>query len=877
MTNSISTLYQCWGKADRHGSGWEPALYHMLTVGIVAKELYNSLPSRLQLRIAKGFGLNKEALRDILPIIASFHDLGKISVGHQLLRDDLACVSQLKSLDFQFDKNCDLNHKQVAFSYIKQALDQIAICNANDRSSAACIAFALAAHHGELYAVDSDRISDDEPWDILRNLATEHITRVFEYKKDKQIEVKSLSALLLLTGITVLADWIGSSVEFFPYASVADWNDIGRFIKDRREKASKAISYLGFNARLKEESAFNSVFDGKSPNAAQEIAFEVASQLTHPLLLVVLSSTGSGKTEIPLGMFARSAMKEDLRGLYFALPTQGTANQNFQRLRGFTDRLSFIGNPQLHLLHSAAEIDETYGKLKTCIDDGLTSEDGTVTASEWFSTTKKGLAGTFGGGTIDQALLSVLRVKWMPLRFFALAGKMVVFDEIHSYDTYMTRSINRFLEWAPYTETSVVALSATLPQKAVKNLLKSFAPNTDLPDVIPYPCVVGVDKTGVISLMQIPSEEFKTSAILSPLLVDSQYPLEAIVCKIEHLFSEEEGNLAVIMNTVGEVQALATRVQQSEVLRDIELIVYHSRFTVTDRATIEEKIRRKYGKEGFSNGQRPKRSIVVATQVLEQSLDVDFDFMISWLAPIDLLLQRLGRLQRFLRLYPRPVDRVLYVAMMDILTGNIRFGVSGLVYFPDILQKTAKLFIDGGEYRCLSLLLPESASSLVEAVYGEQDIDVITKWEQDRIGRQLGEIYLAEEYLLNQAHGDGGIEKDPFSIVSCIRDASDETRISSRLADVSVTVVLLSQRDSSPTAYGHSEYALSLWKKSLPVRNRGLVEELLKVASPLEWQNIPLLRNCLPLYLEKVARFGSYEVSYDGVLGLEIRRSTKGK
>ncbi len=875
MKDLVSIIYQCWGKADWKGSDWEPAILHMLTVGIVARELYNSLPRRLRVRIAKGFGLNEKTFRSILPILASLHDLGKISPGHQLLREDLSCVTQMKDMGFSFAKNRDLNHKHVAFSYIKQALDQMALCTA-DGGSPAFVAYSLAAHHGELYAVDPDRISDDEQWAFLRCFASEQIAAAFQHKKSAQIKVKSLSALLLFSGLTMLADWIGSSVEFFPYAMAAGNREIYAFIKNCRKKARKTISYLGFNAKLAKEVDFGLVFEGKTPNAAQRAAFEVAAQLTHPMLLVVLSSTGSGKTEIPLGLFAGTAIKEDLRGLYFALPTQGTASQNFRRLKSFGDRLNFKGNPQLHLLHSAAEIDETYSKLKAHVDDG--SGDGlrTVTASEWFSTAKKGLAATFGGGTIDQALLSVLRVKWMPLRFFALAGKMVVLDEIHSYDTYMTRSINRLLEWAPYIETSIVALSATLPQNAIKNLLKSFAPDADLPDQIPYPCVIGVDKAGTVALRPIPVDAFKANATLSPMLAGGQAPLEDIVRKIENMI-REEGNIAVIMNTIGEAQDLAALILQSKALSDIELIVYHSRFTAADRMKIEEKIRDKFGIDGFTNGKRPKRSIVVATQVLEQSLDVDFDFMISWLAPIDLLLQRLGRLQRFFKLFPRSTDRTLYVAMNNALSGETRFGASGFVYFPDILEKTARLFGETGKYGCLSIRLPESASPLIEAVYGERDESVITKWEQDRIGKQLGEIYLAEEYLLNQAYGVYGIENDPSNIASCLRDASDETRISSRLADLSVMAVLLSPQESLAIADGHIESALSFWKKSMPIRNRGLVSELLKIAPPLEWQNVPLLRNSRPLYLDRQVKIRGFEISYDNVLGLRISKASKGE
>jgi CRISPR-associated endonuclease/helicase Cas3 len=871
----VAPIFLPWGKAEKDGTKWEPAILHMLTVGVVAKEVYRALPRRVRKTIARGFGMRKESFAAILPIIASLHDIGKISPGHQHLREDLPCVAQIKDLGFSFLRNRELNHKHVAFSYIKEALDHIALCTPGDGSSA-CISYALAAHHGQLWAVDNDRIDDDERWSALRISIAECISSAFGHDDKTQLKAVSLSSLLLLSGLTVLADWIGSSVEFFPYTSVTGLDEIPSFIGFCKNKASRAISYLGLNARLAREFTFESAFGGKTPNAAQQVAFGVAAELTHPMLLIVLSSTGSGKTEIPLGMFAKSAIREDLRGLFFALPTQGTANQNFQRLSNFGDGLSFEGNPQLHLLHSVAEIDETYSKLKTRVDDGANEESGSITASEWFSTTKKGLAATFGGGTIDQALLSVLRVKWMTLRFFALAGKLIVLDEIHSYDTYMTRSISRFLEWVPYIETSVVALSATLPQNAVKDLLKSFSPEAELPDVIPYPCVVGVDKTSAVRLSRIPVDDFRANATLLPFVVDAHVPLKTIIHKIEEVLPER-GNIAVIMNSIGEAQDLARLIQGSEKLRSIQLLVYHSRFTVSDRANIESKIKRRYGKEGFTNGERPLRSIIIATQVLEQSLDVDFDLMISWLAPIDLLLQRLGRLQRFSKWYPRSADRVLHVAMTDILPGNIQFGVSGIVYFPDILEKTAKLFVKSGEYQCLPLNLPESASPLIEAVYSKQEEDELTKWERDRIGKQLGEIYLAEENLLNQAHGDDGDEANPLSIASCLREALDESKVSSRLADVSVTVVLLSPEHRPTPTDGQVDTTRALWNKSMPIRNRGLVTELLKITPPSEWENIPLLSNSRALCLEKKRRFGRYEVSYSDVLGLQISRTKKGE
>jgi hypothetical protein len=215
--------------------------------------------------------------------------------------------------------------------------------------------------------------------------------------------------------------------------------------------------------------------------------------------------------------------------------------------------------------------------------------------------------------------------------------------------------------------------------------------------------------------------------------------------------------------------------------------------------------------------------------------------------------------------------------MTDILPGNIQFGVSGIVYFPDILEKTAKLFVKSGEYQCLPLNLPESASPLIEAVYSKQEEDELTKWERDRIGKQLGEIYLAEENLLNQAHGDDGDEANPLSIASCLREALDESKVSSRLADVSVTVVLLSPEHRPTPTDGQVDTTRALWNKSMPIRNRGLVTELLKITPPSEWENIPLLSNSRALCLEKKRRFGRYEVSYSDVLGLQISRTKKGE
>ena len=491
-----------------------------------------------------------------------------------------------------------------------------------------------------------------------------------------------------------------------------------------------------------------------------------------------------------------------------------------------------------------------------------------MVASAWFTSRKRGILANYGTGTIDQALMAVLKVRHFFLRLFGLSGKLLVLDEVHAYDAYMSEEIDQLIGWMRYCNSSIVLLSATLPQSRRRKLMQAFAPGFETPDTLRYPCIIGVDAEGAVAMEEIRDLE---GSHLS--LVPDICSAEEKAKRIVNLLSDKltsGGCAACVLNTVSEAQTVYELLKK-EITDTEHLILFHSRFTLEHKLKIEGQILNKYG----IKGNRPQKGIVVATQVLEQSLDLDFDCMVSDLAPIDLLLQRAGRLHRHSNQRPSQLaERVLHILMPDVLSGNPDFGGSGFVYFPDILLKTAVLLTEKGEYQPLGVSFPYGVSGLIEAVYGHEDPflspslqKIVDKWSDERIGRELANRYTARESTLADVRAF--LEDPALYLQTLANDHDDERVFSSRLTRPNVTLVVM-EEGRSLSVHGKKD-ARRLYAKSLVTDNRYLVRQFSDRKPPDEWKESALLRHCRPLVLQQGrADVGGRIVTYNDDLGLRI-------
>ncbi len=328
----------------------------------------------------------------------------------------------------------------------------------------------------------------------------------------------------------------------------------------------------------------------------------------------------------------------------------------------------------MQLVHGSASLAERIPRLRGI--DASTQES--IETSAWFSQRKRALLSPYGVGTIDQALFATLHVKHHFVRLWGLANRVVVLDEVHAYDTYTAGLIEALLSWLKTMNCSVVLMSATLPEKRRAAFLKAWGAE-QVPEMA-YPRVLVAGRDGVAG-------EHVPSRPLAPIAV-SALPddLETIaVAALQQLSGDGCG--VVIVNTVQRAQALYSRLK-NEIDKGTDLLLFHARYPADERSEREQLVLEKFG--GGETVHRPGRALLVATQVVEQSLDIDFDFMITDLAPVDLLLQRAGRLHRHERKRPRQHTKpqLMVAGFQHDRMPELKQTAWGFVYDPYVLYRT---------------------------------------------------------------------------------------------------------------------------------------------------------------------------------------------
>jgi len=487
--------------------------------------------------------------------------------------------------------------------------------------------------------------------------------------------------------------------------SVADWIGSGPLFDDPQEswepKIGEAVDRAGFiPPALIRDLKFSDLFPF-SPSSLQEVFIGAVHS---PGVYILEAPMGCGKTEAALFAAYRMLESTQASGIYFALPTQLTSDTMFSRFREFLNKILAPGDPHhrsLLLLHGSA--------LLTRTEWGEEGQPG----FPWFNSLKRGLLAPFAVGTIDQALMAIMNVKHGFVRAFGLAGKVVILDEVHSYDTFTGTLLDHLVAALRQLGCTVIVLSATLSQARRADLLGDAA----LPQQFSspgYPTISGLPE-GSPDPYKLDVAHNERAEVVIQHIADDRLALEEAIAR--GLTGEQ---VLWIENTVDDAQhifrILGSRVTGS----DIECGLLHSRFIKKERIANEKRWVSLYGKYG---GQKrdDRGRILVGTQVLEQSIDIDADFLITRAAPSDMLLQRIGRLWRHRAIDPiRPATARRQVWLLaqpfsSIVVKPDLLGKSALVYAPYVLLRTLEIWKDFS-----SLTLPEMIRPIIEATYGER-------------------------------------------------------------------------------------------------------------------------------------------------------------
>jgi CRISPR-associated endonuclease/helicase Cas3 len=892
---STDAILRLWGKTKQGStdpSEFHPALFHMLDVAHVAKMLLgDSASPRWRRILSAALNTPEDSLTKWVPWAIALHDIGKISAPFQCKSEHQRTRLINEGFDFgKIKRDGKPSHGEVSEIFIKSHLE-IALPE-NLRRAMRDLA---GGHHGfftsPIQLQENRSLLNREPsdWSVLRKETSAILTDLLLERNTELPDPGNVSvAVMALTGFTIICDWLGSNSDFFspqPSTSLRDYIPLS----DRQ--ARQAVKAAGFAQETLSTVAihFLELFPEKSPprplqSAIDRIPLEI---LSRPCLAVIEAPTGEGKTEAALALAHRLAQTSGTDEFYYALPTTATSNQMFGRLQTYLAENLNLGT-QVKLIHGQAFLYEDTQRIQP-----LTNGDEDYRVSmEWFAPKKRSLLSPFGVGTIDQAELAVLNVKHVPLRMMGLAGKVLIVDEVHAYDVYMTTIVEQLLGWLSAMGTSVILLSATLPKERRQRLVNAYCgdnmPGPELGNA--YPSLWVVNKTAAYHHAP-PAQQPNRQITLHPdvLHLDDEH----FDSKARWLLNAvtDGGCVCWMVNTVARAQKLFQAVK-GLAPDELDCMILHAQFPLDVRQQLEQDITRKYGP---GDAYRPKHGIVIGTQVLEQSLDLDFDMMVSDLAPIDLLLQRAGRLHRHNRLRPTHHTEPHLWINSETQEGGLSIDVDRWIYSEFILRKSW----DAIRERDI-LTLPVDYRPLIESVYGEfdpgQNLTLVDSWKRLQ-EEQENEVNEARQRILPAPN-----PVDSFSEPASrgrFEDSENDTRwfvARTRLGEESISVIPLERTgdlvrfvvkdipcELDLTKEIDREMQLRLLRKSLRVSNRRAVEALKEIAGTgtPDARDSALLKDCQFLWLENgtaelTHRKDTIQLTLDPQVGLVISISKGG-
>ncbi len=880
----------------------------MLDTAAVAWAILEREPDRTRKLYAEDWGLEEEEALRWLAFLAGLHDLGKASPVFQAAWEEGARQVWDSGLtwDQKLAREVWVAHGVFTELYVKDFLKGQGF----PLRLADPLAKGLGAHHGflaqgeELKTARLHVKSETSEWKEVRNHLAQRLAQSLglDFPLALPVEDAAAPAILRVMALASFADWIASDPRFFPYGRDPEREGYWQEALALGRKALEDLPWPRVSPRGVK--TFEELFPFK-PNPLQASVPELLQGAPRePVLLLVEAPMGLGKTEAAL--YASHLLRErlDHRGLYVALPTQATANGLFTRIKEFLERLSEGERWELQLQHGTALLNPQYAELLERArpvevydleaERNPSEATGGVAASAWFSAKKRAMLAGHGVGTLDQALLGVLKVKHHFIRLWGLMNRVVVLDEVHAYDTYTSGLLRALLLWLRALGSSVILMTATLPKRKREELLSAWGvAGVELP---PYPRVAAFSGDGLLGARHVPLEE-KTLHLqgASP---DVAQLAEALKARLP-------GALGAIVNTVDRAQALYQALGDGERitldglldsfgpgptqgawpglwesreekgpwvvgkrLPDGTLVfLLHARFPAEERALREAVTLALFGK----HGPRPERAILVATQVAEQSLDLDFDLLYSDLAPMDLLFQRAGRLHRHPR--KRPEGHRTPVLLVGGLKDEPEFG-QGLHWnrvYEDYVLLSTWLALQGRE----ALRLPLDLEELLEEVY-ERDPESFPEGLRDRarkshqnLKRRLEKdtrvaenLSLAElDRLLNQM--DAAALASDFRLDDEEEDPHTQ-RFLTRLGEPSVSVVPLYRRGEGwfldtegrfPAKLKGSlgkEDVVALWSRVVRLSRFPIPQELLRENPPSAWTKTGLLRGLRALEIGRV-------------------------
>ncbi len=783
IEGDLMLYWSYWGKAERDGDRYHLLPYHCLDVAAVGNVLL-SRNAALRQKFADITGLGDATCSRWLVLFLAFHDIGKFSESFQNLRPDL--LKKLQAVTSR--KQYTVRHDSLGNLFLKTSFENEALTFPLNESFdewqdvVMAIVRAYTGHHGvppQMRGLNGMPLNFSSYFGGRDSAAAELFAREVALlicgpseeiilSSPVELEERMKKASWLMAGFTVLCDWIGSNSTWFPFCEEAI--PLVDYWKTRAiPQAEQAIREAGINTgiSLSELPGFSGLFPKILVPTPLQAFVDKCLIENSPQLFILEDVTGSGKTEAALLLAGRLMAAGCGNGLFVALPTMATSNAMYDRMIEVYQRLfAKDTSPSLVLAHGARHLSKTFMASVAGHDTNASDEEtATAQCSSWLADNrKKALLADVGVGTIDQALLAVLPARFQSLRLFGLASHILIVDEVHAYDPYMNKLLQNLLAFHAALGGSAILLSATLPTHIRRDFIAAFARGCDdqqKPELesSAYPLATAYSKKAGTQETPVEAMPQRRCSVAVSIVVDESEVVRQIV---------EAANkgwcVCWIRNTVHD--ALNGYTQLKAILSKDRLMLFHARFAMGDRLDIERSVTSAYGRK--STAQERSGKVLIATQVVEQSLDLDFDLLVTDLAPMDLLIQRAGRLHR----HPRDEQGNPLAEGSDrrespymIIHGPLpdddvadnwykaAFPKAAFVYpSHGCLWLTARLFTDKKE-----LKMPDDARALIEAAFSEsadripeplrqRDQQADSKWQADKTLAHINMLKLDEGY-----------------------------------------------------------------------------------------------------------------------------------
>ncbi|GAB3338233.1 CRISPR-associated helicase Cas3' [Chromohalobacter beijerinckii] len=813
--DSIAFYHRYAGKAmpGQPGDSCHLLAWHSLDVAAVGWHLL--APGRpLTQQLAAQLGIEPEALRCLLVFLLGLHDLGKFSRAFQevlkLSLDGMASP-QGKPYCQRHDRLGVLLWDACWSTWRRDGVlhwpEDAEISARKLLPPMNSLMAPFFGHHGQPVATGqltlADFFVDDGELDdtaAARDFVADWAALIaphwpLDRLVDKQWLARFKTLSWTVAGWATLSDWLGSHRDYFPYCQRA--MPLADYWLRALTQAEAVLDVTGFG-RPPEPIAYAGLthwFAGTvTPTPLQQKAENLPLQ-AGPQLFILEDVTGAGKTEAACILAQRLLADGHGEGLYLALPTMATSNAMYTRLGDLHHRFySSASRPSLVLAHGARELNEAFERAVMAAqpeNDNYTAWEGSASTqcNRWLAdSNKKALLADVGVGTIDQALMGALPFRHQSLRLLGLARKVLIIDEVHAFDHYMQTLLHQLLAHHARQGGSAILLTATLPHAMRQALTAAWCHGLEA-EASPlvthdYPLLTHCGE-GNVNEYPVETRLAVERSVAIAWLESENEAIERVLAAVA------AGECIVwVRNTVDDAirayQALGERHSDPE-----RCLLFHARFAMVDRQRIESEVIRRFGKDSTPSlrcGQ-----VLVTTQVFQESLDCDADQMVSDIAPIDLLIQRAGRLQRHQRgERPEPVLQVLAPAWSDTpgadWLSQAHRGTQAVYQDTSLVWLTQRVLREQG-----AITMPGEARTLIESVYAFPVDDIPEALDQARFERTGMDRLAVSMATHNALDLEAGYQLD-----SDFDPWQEEREFGTRLSDErSVEVVLLKRQGES--------------------------------------------------------------------------------